>query len=179
MRLVQHIFRWIDAPSLQGERGTALVELAVVMPLVVLLLVGAIDFARVFYTALAVTQAARAGAEYGALYGASSTNASALSAAMILAAQNAVQSDIGTVSVPAAGTECQCVPDNPGNAGALDGLTVVACTSGGGNPTGCSGQRHLATFATVTATKTFTMTAAFPGLPYSMPITRTARLRVK
>ena len=178
MRLVQHIFRWIDAPSLQGERGTALVELAVVMPLVVLLLVGAIDFARVFYTALAVTQAARAGAEYGVLTGASSTDASALAAAITLAAQNAVASDIGTVGVPAAKTECQCVPDNPGNAGALDGLAVVACTTAGA-ATGCSGQRHLAMFVTVTASKTFMMTAAFPGLPYSMPITRTTRLRVR
>lgn len=48
------------------ESGSALVELAVALPLLVLLAIGAADFGRVFYTGIAVANAARAAAEFGA-----------------------------------------------------------------------------------------------------------------
>src|SRR5260221_3845737 len=44
------------------ERGSALVELAIALPLLVAVLVGTTDFARVFYLATELTNAARAGA---------------------------------------------------------------------------------------------------------------------
>ena len=47
-------------------RGQALVELAIVMPILALLLVMAIDFGRAFYTYIAVGNAAREGAAYAA-----------------------------------------------------------------------------------------------------------------
>ena len=49
----------------RSERGSALVELAVTLPLLVLLVVGVADLARVFYVSMALTNAARAGAQYG------------------------------------------------------------------------------------------------------------------
>ena len=49
-----------------SDAGSALVELAVSLPLLVLVMVGTIDFARVFYTGMELTNAARAGAQYGA-----------------------------------------------------------------------------------------------------------------
>lgn len=45
-------------------RGVAVVELAVLLPLLILLFVIAIDFARVFYFSLSLTNCARAGALY-------------------------------------------------------------------------------------------------------------------
>ena len=48
------------------DSGSALVELAVALPLLVLLAIGAADFGRMFYTGIVVANAARAGAEYGA-----------------------------------------------------------------------------------------------------------------
>src|SRR2546428_12994940 len=47
-------------------RGQALVEFALVSPLSVLLFIGCLEFGRVFYSAMAVTHAARAGTQYGA-----------------------------------------------------------------------------------------------------------------
>ena len=48
------------------RRGQSLVELALTLPVLGILLIGTIDFARVYYAAMAVGQAARAGAAYGA-----------------------------------------------------------------------------------------------------------------
>lgn len=47
----------------RSERGAALVELAVALPLLLVIMVGTIDFGRAFRTAMIVTNAARAGAQ--------------------------------------------------------------------------------------------------------------------
>jgi Flp pilus assembly protein TadG len=45
-----------------GRRGQALVELAIILPVILLLLLGALDFGRVFYAQIAMTNAAKEGA---------------------------------------------------------------------------------------------------------------------
>ena len=51
-----------------GESGQALVELALVLPVMILIAMGIVDFGRVFYTYEALVNAAREGARYCALY---------------------------------------------------------------------------------------------------------------
>jgi uncharacterized protein (UPF0333 family) len=46
------------------QKGQALVELALTLPLILLLILGAMDFGRLFYTKLILTNAAREGANY-------------------------------------------------------------------------------------------------------------------
>ncbi len=58
-RSVRHTF-------IHNEGGQALVELALVMPIFVLLLIGAAEFARLAYASIEVSNAARAGIQYGA-----------------------------------------------------------------------------------------------------------------
>lgn len=48
-----------------ARRGVAAVELAIVLPFLCFLFVLAIDFARIFYFSLTVTNCARNGAQYG------------------------------------------------------------------------------------------------------------------
>lgn len=48
------------------RRGTALTELAVTVPFLFLLTMGAADFGRLFYSALTVTHAAGVASEFGA-----------------------------------------------------------------------------------------------------------------
>ena len=48
-----------------SEHGGALAELAVVLPLLILIAIGVMDYGRVYFTAIAVANAARAGAEWG------------------------------------------------------------------------------------------------------------------
>jgi beta-lactam-binding protein with PASTA domain len=52
----------------RSSRGQALVEFAIVLPLLALLLVMAIDFGRVFFGWVSVTNAARIGADYAAQF---------------------------------------------------------------------------------------------------------------
>ena len=49
----------------RGEKGAAAVEFAIVLPLLMLLLAGFIDFGWLFYWQHAVSNASRAGARYG------------------------------------------------------------------------------------------------------------------
>lgn len=48
--------------------GAAAVEFAIVLPVLLMLLLGAADFGRCFQTSIAMTNAARAGAEYGSMH---------------------------------------------------------------------------------------------------------------
>lgn len=46
------------------QKGQSLVEFALVLPLLLMLVLGAIDFGRLFYTKIIITNAAREGAYY-------------------------------------------------------------------------------------------------------------------
>ena len=49
------------------RRGATAVEFALVLPVMVTLLLGTVDFGRFAYTQIAVTNAARAGAAFGSM----------------------------------------------------------------------------------------------------------------
>src|SRR6185503_18913812 len=65
------------------EKGAALVELAIMSTLLMMLLGGTMDFARVFYLSIAVANAARAGVQYGVQSVGNSTNTYATEQAAI------------------------------------------------------------------------------------------------
>lgn len=50
----------------QGKRGQSLVEMALMLPLLLLLVFGIIEFGRILNASIMVTSAAREGARYGA-----------------------------------------------------------------------------------------------------------------
>lgn len=56
-------------PRTRRERGAAAVEMAIVMPLLVAMLIGIIDFSRIFNAELQLSQAAREGVRLVALGG--------------------------------------------------------------------------------------------------------------
>lgn len=62
----QHTVGYIPDTSLCRESGQALIELALVLPIFVLLLIGAVELARLAYASIEVSNAARAGIQYGA-----------------------------------------------------------------------------------------------------------------
>lgn len=57
-----------------GDDGQALVEISLTLPLLLLMLLGAVELARVTYAAIEVSNAAKAGAQYGSQGGAYSTD---------------------------------------------------------------------------------------------------------
>ena len=87
------------------RRGAAAVEFAVVLPLLLLLLLGGADFGRCFYSEMAVTNAARAGAEYGCMHPVDADSQTAWQAGVQQAAVNELSEsplfDVGQLTVVA------------------------------------------------------------------------------
>ena len=159
-----------------GPLGSSTVELAFAIPLLIAVVVGTVDFARVFYLAMALTTAARAGAQFGAH---STTNAQD-SAGITAAAHTAAQIDVPTLALTDITPACErlCEPDAPGDA--AYSLTVPgggsSCTSG--SPT-CGAGTHLIWVVTVEASKQFTTLGRYPGIPSAIPIIRRVKMRAQ
>jgi Flp pilus assembly protein TadG len=63
------------------EAGQALVETALIFPVLIALLIGAAELARVAYAAIEVSNAARAGVQYGAQSGATASDSTGIATA--------------------------------------------------------------------------------------------------
>jgi Flp pilus assembly protein TadG len=147
-----------------AEAGAALVELMVTLPVLLALLIGTADFARVFYTSMQVMNAARAGAQYGA----ANLGTSADSAGMQAVAMSSVNQP--GLSVPTATRVCQCAM--------ADGSfpDTVACSDPPASA--CPSPKFRVITVRVTARAPFSMTARFPGLPGTLTVERTSIMRV-
>lgn len=145
----------IGGQSLLGsdEQGSTLIELALVLPLLILLLTGAVDLGRLCYVAIEVSAAATAGTSYGLqnLTDVAGMQQAALSEASDLSGATA-----------AASWGCECA----------DGTNAsTACTS---TPT-CSGNR--VSYIVVNASATLNLLFKCPGLPSSFTLKSSSRLR--
>jgi len=78
------------------EKGQSLVEFAIILPLLLIVLAGVLDLGRLFYSYVAVTDAAAEGAAYGALN--PGDTAGIISRAQA-ASGGLVQIDVGQVQV--------------------------------------------------------------------------------
>jgi Flp pilus assembly protein TadG len=72
----------------RGKLGQAIVETALLFPVLCLLVMGSTDLGRVFYYSIEVTNAAREGARQGSSYDPATGNASATHAAVIAAVRS-------------------------------------------------------------------------------------------
>jgi len=136
--------------SLTGQRseeGSALVELALSMPMLCIMLLGAAEFARLAYASIEVTNAAHA----AAVYASSSHGAASDSPGVVNAGTsdslNLVGSSKITVNNPS--LSCQC----------SDG-TTVACTD---NKTCTNSNTRMITTVMVTTKTTFSPMISLPG----------------
>ena len=78
----------------RGEGGASLVEFALVMPLLVLLMFGIIDFGRYFFAASSINSATRESARYGSIVGPDDSNPNHSNCAGIVAEGNRFNSDL-------------------------------------------------------------------------------------
>lgn len=63
--------------AMRDQQGQQLVELALVLPILLLILLGTLDLGRVFHTQVALTNAAREAARFAAVNGVDATDAAA------------------------------------------------------------------------------------------------------
>jgi len=147
-----------------SARGSAIVELALALPLLVLILVGTIDFARAFHTAMVLQNSARAGAQYGA----QSTSFASNTSGMISTAKTSASTDLGAIDATAEET-CYCASNTDPNVGNPSPNTCAGtCTTG-----------HLVVSVKVTAGASFSTITRFPGIPHTFRISRGATLRAQ
>jgi Flp pilus assembly protein TadG len=157
-----------------SQKGQALLEMALVTPLIVALALGVIELGRYAYVAILVGSAARAGVAYGAqglTYATSSASVACTSpnSGIQQAACNDFQNngqDLGSLSVTSS-VSCGC--DNGGVVTADDCSTADpgSCNSG-----------HWVVILSVEATGTFQSLFKYPGIPGSITVQRTATMRV-
>jgi len=136
--------------------GQSAVELALTSVVLILLLIGASDFARVYFLSNEVETAARAGAQYGV----HSTGNSGYFTGMQQAALNDAPDIKGMTAV--ASQFCQC-----------QGSTVQFSCSVVNN---CADKR---TYVQVVTKATFTTAIHWPGLPATLPVNATATMRAQ
>lgn len=137
---------------LRGESGNTLVELAVILPVITVMLLGVLNFGLVIANDISVADSARAGAEYAAGWG-NGTNV-----AQMQTVARAAAGRIASYQVTAANV-CNCAP----------GGAAVSCTSS------CPGYGQPAMYAQVTAT------AALPlvfGTGMTVPVKSVAIVRI-
>jgi Flp pilus assembly protein TadG len=138
-----------------SKRGTALVEFAVMLPLILLLLAGVLDYTLVMRTAISVADAARAGAQYG--------SSSAGNASDTLGMQNAALNaapDVHGLTATAAKV-CKC----------SDG-TAASC--GGGCSSG-----PVRVYAQVTASTIATPIFTYSLVPFAGAVSTTVWMRAQ
>jgi Flp pilus assembly protein TadG len=145
-------FIWPEA----GVSGQSFVEMAVAIPVLLLLLVAGADFGRVFYAAISVNNAARAGAQYGS----QSVTTAADSSGMVVAAK---ADGSNVVSISATASQCTCE----------SGSTVSAC------PSSYCSYDSQATFVTVNAQAPFHTILNYPGIPRSFTLSSQAIMQVQ
>jgi len=156
------------AGLLRLESGQAMLELALVTPLVLALAIGVIELGRYAYIGILVGNAARAGAAYGA----QSLPQSADTTGIQTAADNDFQSNGQKVSNLTVTSSTSCGCDSAGT------ITAAGCTTATNPSAGTCAAGHWVVNVSVTASGTFSSIFNYPGIPKSVAVSRTSTMRV-
>jgi len=139
-----------------NERGSAMVELALSVVVLVMIMTGVIEFGRMFYFASEVANAARAGVQYAVV---NPSSASSLTTLQTAATNDAI--DMTNLTATATRT-CEC-----------DSGSAVDCTTG----TCVSGS--VRTYVKVVATAPFRTIGNYHWIPRPISMSAQATIRVK
>jgi Flp pilus assembly protein TadG len=137
----------------QQVDGSSIIETALLMPLLLLILVAAIDFGRAYFMAIEVSSAAEAGALYGIVNPADTAG--------MVAAAKFDASDVSPLTAIAV-YGCQC----------SDGSSVVASCS-----TAPTCTYNVVNFVDVSTSATYSSLLNYPGIPSSIALSGKARMR--
>jgi Flp pilus assembly protein TadG len=137
-------------------KGQAALELAGIVPVLALLLLAAVDFGRLYYANIEVSDAARAGAQYGSQSVITAADAAGMKSEAVKGA-----SDLSGVTATA--KQCTCMAST----------TVTKC------PTNYCASNPGATFVEVDTAATFTTVVSYPGIPHSVALAGKAVMMVE
>jgi Flp pilus assembly protein TadG len=145
MRMHKGLFR--------SERGSSLVEVAIILPTMVMLALGVVDFGRAYYLANEVAGAAHAGAMYG------SQNPTDTATMITLAKADAP--DVSGIGATAS-YGCEC---SDGTSASASCASKPSCTN------------TVVYYVKVTATAPYTLMIPWPGFRSSVTLSNTVEMR--
>jgi len=148
--------------NVKQHAGIMTVELAVITPLLMLMMVGAADFSRVFYNAVEVANASST----GALFGSGSTLKAATYDVITAIAEDDAADLEGVTVTPSVFCDC------PGNTLGLAG--AVSCVDAT-----CDGYGFPRVYSRVEVGQTFEPYINWPGIPSPVPVARESYVRVQ
>lgn len=146
----------------RSRLGSVAIELALLAPVLAGILIAVVDFGSYIYSSMQMQSASRAGAQYAIQSSGNSSDATAISDA-VLASSSDLQSGISVASV----TFCACADGSS---------TAVSATTGCSGT--CAGGESPALTVQVTVSNTFTPMFSWPGIPDSLLIEGVTALRV-
>ena len=153
--------------DLYGDKGQAFVELALVLPIFILLLVGIAEVGRLAYTSIEVSNAARAGVAYAA-----QNHTTAQDSANI---QLAATNDAPEVSSLTAATSQSCACESStGVMGALGSCTAISTAAGS-----CPSPSRIVLYVQVTTSAPVNTIFHFPGIPSTVTLRGFASMRAE
>jgi Flp pilus assembly protein TadG len=145
--------------AIRDDRGQAFVELALVLPIFILLLVGAAEVGRIAFAAIEVSNAARAGVSYGAQNHATASDSSGIQTA-------ATQDGPDLTDLQAVATQaCTC----------SSGSTITCANAG----TNCLAPNRIIEYVQVQTSAVVGTVFKFPGIPSSITLRGYAMMRVE
>ena len=154
-----------DAPASEllragacSENGSSLVELAVVLPVLFLLLLGVADFGRAYYLGMEVSQAANSAALYGSQ---APSDAAGIANAAVADAQDVPGFTTSSVTVTSG---CEC---SDGSSPSLGCSAAPTCST------------NAVTYVQVDTVATYKATFPYPGIPASIVLRGKARMRAQ
>ncbi|MGB6430150.1 MAG: TadE/TadG family type IV pilus assembly protein [Candidatus Acidiferrales bacterium] len=145
-------------------RGVSTLEVTLMLPFLLLLLIGVVDFGQLFHLAIEVSNAARAGAQYG--YQNSATQAD--TAGMVAAAQDDA-SDVTTWGTNVATYGCMCSDGtSQSQIGSSSSSSTTLCAT---PPSSCTSKgTQLINYVQVQTQATYTPFFPWPGAPSSITL---------
>jgi Flp pilus assembly protein TadG len=159
--------------STRHESGQALVELALVAPVLLVLVLGIADFCRVFYASISVSNAARAGAQYGLRTGYYNQTSGMQQAAVQDAGLPGFNANASNPNPNATATYfCVCGSDptavaaNPARGAAQCAAARASCSA-------------PSIWVDVTTNYTFNTITQFPGFPNRVVLNGRAQMRAQ
>jgi Flp pilus assembly protein TadG len=146
--------------TISNDMGQAFVELALVLPIFVLLLIGAAELGRLAYISIEISNAARAGVAYGAQNHVTALDIAGMQTAATQDAQN-----ITNLVATAAPPSCSC-----------SNGTAITCANAGTN---CVSPARIIEYVQVSTSASVDTAFHLPGIPNTVTMNGNAIMRVE
>jgi Flp pilus assembly protein TadG len=164
-----------------GDRGSALVELALIAPLFIALIVAGAELGRLAYAAIEVSNAARAGVAYGAQNHATAAETGTIASGINDAIDQTAVNEAANVADMTATSSTSCICQTVNTATGAVTTTSISCGTAGttcGESTTTGKVNVVVEYVNVSTQATVSTLFRYPGLPASFTLNGSAQMRV-